>query len=61
MIKKLPIIDPLIAFFSRNQDSPFVIYVVPFFSFDLFLKARAEILKKIRWFYGRNDDTQKTF
>ena len=32
-----------------------------FFWFDLFLEARAEILKTIRWFFGRNDVTKKTF
>ena len=25
------------------------------------LEARAEIVKFFRWYFGRNDDTQKTF
>ena len=32
-----------------------------FFWFDLFLEARAEILEKIHWFFGPNDDTKKSF
>ena len=32
-----------------------------FFWFDLFLGARAEILKKFRWYFGQNDDTKRTF
>ena len=32
-----------------------------FFRFDLFLEARAEILEKIRWFFGRFEDTKRTF
>ena len=32
-----------------------------FFWFDLFLEARAEILKKFRWFFGQFEDTKKTF
>ena len=32
-----------------------------FFWFDLFLEARAEILNKIRWFFGRNDGTKRHF
>ena len=28
-----------------------------FFWSDLFLEARAEILKKFRWYFGPNDDT----
>ena len=32
------------------------------FWFNLFLEAKAEILKNIFcWFFGWNDDTQKTF
>ena len=26
-----------------------------------FLEARAEILKNLRWFFGRPEDTKKTF
>ena len=29
--------------------------------FELFLEARAEILKKFRWFFGLNDDIKKSF
>ena len=29
--------------------------------FDLYLEARAEIHKKIRCFFGPNDDTKKSF
>ena len=32
-----------------------------FFSFDLFLETKAEILKKICWFFGGNDGTKSTF
>ena len=30
-------------------------------SIHLFLEARAEIQEKIRWYFGPNDDTKKTF
>ena len=30
-----------------------------FFYDNLFLEASAEILKKFRWFFRRNDDTPK--
>ena len=32
-----------------------------FFWSNLFLEARAEILKKFRWFFGPNDDIKKSF
>ena len=32
-----------------------------FFGFHLLLKTRAEILKKIRWFLRRLEDTKRTF
>ena len=31
------------------------------FLFDLLLEARAEIIKRIRWFFGRFEDTKRTF
>ena len=30
-------------------------------SANIFLCTRAEVLKKFRWFFGRKDDTKKTF
>ena len=35
--------------------------VTLFFLFNLFLEAGAEILKKIHWFFGPNDDTKIFF
>ena len=32
-----------------------------FFWFDIFLEARAEILEKICWFFGRFEETKRTF
>ena len=35
---------------------------VPLFCrFDHFSDSRAEIVKFFRWYFGRNDETQKTF
>ena len=31
------------------------------FEFDFFLEARAEIIPKIRWFFGRFEDAKRTF
>ena len=35
--------------------------ILSFFWFNLFLEARAEILKKFSWFYGRFEDTKRHF
>ena len=37
------------------------IYDWGLFCFDFFLEARAEIPKKFRWYFGRNDETKRTF
>ena len=58
----------LLAFLTKKWINIFIfIYLFKYesafiFWFDLFLEARAEIFKKkFGWFFGRNDDTQKTF
>ena len=34
--------------------------ILSFFWFNLFLEARAEILKKFSWYFGQNDDSKRT-
>ena len=47
---------------SQNKISGIKIKVPLFFRFELpgSLEARAEILKKFRWFFGRFEDTKRT-
>ena len=35
--------------------------IMDFFLIDLVLETRADILKKFRFYFGRNDDTKRTF